>query len=159
MAAGVPRIAKWRTSMPRLVPSGLPFALLGFAAGVLTLQAQPELPAPGGWLALAAAAFGWAWLARACANARWTFAAALAVGVAAAGFGYAAMRAHDRLADELPPKWEGVDMTIFRSRVRAARGSRSRSNASKRRRRSCRAAYPWSGIRRCVAIPRPKCRR
>ena len=88
------------------------FALLGFAAGVLTLQAQPELPAPGGWLALAAAAFGWAWLARACANARWTFAAALAVGVAAAGFGYAAMRAHDRLADELPPKWEGVDITI-----------------------------------------------
>jgi competence protein ComEC len=90
----------------------LPACLVGFAAGVLALQVQPSLPAAGGWLALGALALGWATLARRCTRAHWTLALAVALGASAIGFGYAAMRAHERLADELPREWEGVDVDV-----------------------------------------------
>jgi competence protein ComEC len=98
--------------MPRLVPSALPFALLGFAGGVLALQAQAELPPAGGGIASAAAALGVAWLTGRVPRARAIVAIAVALGAAAAGFGYASWRAQARLADELPHEWEGVDIDI-----------------------------------------------
>ncbi len=86
--------------------------LLGFAAGVLLLQAQPELPQPGGWFAFAAIALGWAALASRCIGVRCAVAGAVALAAMAVGFAYAAARAHARMADELPPQWEGVDIAI-----------------------------------------------
>ncbi len=90
----------------------VPPALLGFASGVLALQAMPELPKAGGAFACAAVALGWAWLAQRCTRSSIVVALAVMLGAAAAGFGYAALRADARLADELPPQWEGVDIDI-----------------------------------------------
>jgi competence protein ComEC len=100
----------------------LPIALLAFAAGATFLQWQPELPAPAIWMRVAAGA-GVAWCAlriRAGPGFRsrstlatHTVANALAaVAAGAFGFGYAAWRAEARLADALPPEWEGVDIAL-----------------------------------------------
>lgn len=82
--------------------------IVAFAAGIACLQLQPELHAGAGWSLVAGVLLlpaGWrrgpAWL-------RW-----LAVAAAfAAGFGWAAWRAELRLAERLPPEWEGRDVEI-----------------------------------------------
>jgi competence protein ComEC len=102
----------------------LPVALLAFAAGATLLQWQPALPSITPWCAgsgvAAVAALAVCWLARRrrCADALAAhplrIVAALLAGVAAGalGFGYAAWRAQTRLADALPPAWEGVDIAL-----------------------------------------------
>jgi competence protein ComEC len=89
-------------------------ALIGFALGVLALQGCAELPAMPTWLTASGAAL---LLAAAQAVSRSVrFRGALivlaAAGAFAAGFGYAAMRAQARLADVLPPEWEGRDIAL-----------------------------------------------
>ena len=76
-------------------------ALLCFAAGVLALQLQPELPAPA-WLGLLPA--GIALLA-------WRRRFALPVALAT-GFLWAGGFAHLRLADRLAPELEGRDLEV-----------------------------------------------
>ena len=102
----------------------LPIALLAFAAGATLLQWQPLLPsitswgAGGGAAAVAAVALYWLAQRRCVTAARprgpLRIVAALLAGVAAGalGFGYAAWRAETRLADALPPAWEGVDIAL-----------------------------------------------
>ncbi len=97
-------------------PPCLPLVLLGFAAGVGSLQLQAELPP---W----PAAFAAAGLCAAVLALRWQQSSAMALAallgpplaMAAAllfGFGYAAWRAELRLADALPPEWEGEDVVV-----------------------------------------------
>ncbi len=83
--------------------------IIAFALGVCLLQQQPEL-LPLVWaLAFAPLLVLWWWLRR-----RSALAAALLAGAmfAAAGFFYAAARAEWRLAERLPPQWEGVDLGV-----------------------------------------------
>lgn len=80
-------------------------AILAFAAGILALQMQAELPAPA-WLG-AAGGCGFALL---FAARRWWW---LAIpGAAMLGFGWAGAMATQRLADELPVTSEGRDVEI-----------------------------------------------
>ena len=101
----------------------LSLALLAFAAGATALQWQPVLPAITAWcaggVAAAAAALIVRWFARrhrvASAAARTLRMAATLLTVVASGalgFGYAAWRAEMRLAQQLPPAWEGVDIAL-----------------------------------------------
>jgi competence protein ComEC len=87
-------------------------ALVAFACGVAWLQACAALPAHPAWLFGAAACalvfttVARPWLRPACL---------VPIAVAAvllAGYGYAALRAQARLAEELPPAWEGEDIDI-----------------------------------------------
>ena len=83
--------------------------IIAFALGVCLLQQQPQLP-PLAWaLALAPLFAAWWWLRAGTAPA-----AALMAGVmfAASGFFYAAARAEWRMAERLPPQWEGVDLAV-----------------------------------------------
>jgi competence protein ComEC len=88
----------------------------GFAAGVIVLQQQAALPAPRGAFALLLA--GVAALAAACWGMRgqgWRArggVCALCVAAGCAGFGYAAWRAHLRIAISLPVQWEGRDIAL-----------------------------------------------
>lgn len=96
-------------------PSFVPPSLAAFAAGVGILQTRASLPAmPAAWLGLAILAgvgSALAWRADATAV-RWVRLVALALAAGVAGFGYAAWRAEARLADELPPTWEGRDIVV-----------------------------------------------
>ena len=96
--------------------SNLPLLLLGFATGVGVLQLQAALPRwPVGIMAAALFALVVATraarsLPRACAipgRLLLTAAAALLL-----GFGWAGWRATERMADALPPQWEGVDVVV-----------------------------------------------
>ena len=96
--------------------SNLPPLLLGFATGVGMLQLQAALPRwPLGIVVVALCALVGAARAtprqpRACAipgRLLLTGAAALAL-----GFGWAGWRAAERMADALPPDWEGVDVVV-----------------------------------------------
>ena len=97
--------------------SPLPASLAGFALGVMLLQVQPALPPWPAALALPVA------VAALCAAGPWrrrradAFAGVVAtlccaLAGAAFGFGYAAVRAASRLADALPPAWEGADVVV-----------------------------------------------
>ncbi len=96
--------------------SALPLALAAFAGGVVILQWQAVLPSATAWLDAGAATA----LAAAALRARTPASTAVrmfagvvsAAAAAALGFGYAAWRAEVRLADALPPAWEGVDIAI-----------------------------------------------
>jgi len=96
-------------------PSVRLLVLLAFAAGVLLLQWQAELPQSLPWLGAAAAIAG-AWCAAALAGpaplARAIAAIFAVLAAAALGFGYAAARAEARLADALPTAWEGEDIAV-----------------------------------------------
>ena len=103
---------------------GLSIALLAFAAGATVLQWQPALPSIAPWLAIAiisaVGALALHWLgtwSQIVGTRKLCFVALLnALLIAASagtfGFGYAAWRAETRLADELPPEWEGVDIAV-----------------------------------------------
>ena len=92
--------------------------LAAFAAGVCALQTAATLPAHPFALALA----GLVALAACRALARrpparrracgFAAACAAAASACALGFGYAAWRAEVRLAEALPPAWEGVDVAL-----------------------------------------------
>ena len=96
------------------------FALIAFALGVVALQQQATLPPRDislyALIPLAVAVLLEFAARRAPSNARRLVgASALAFLVAAAGlagFGYAGWRAEVRLADELPPAWEGRDIEV-----------------------------------------------
>ena len=81
--------------------------ILAFAAGTILLQTQPELPVAGAW--------GMAALALALPAARRPHPGLRLLAIVAclaAGFGWAAWRAEARLADVLPPQWEGRDVEV-----------------------------------------------
>ena len=94
----------------------LPPALAAFAAGAVLLQWQPELPAVAAWLGGAAligiVAGTLCASMRGSAIARGVSTLLVVLAAAALGFGYAALRAETRLADALPPEWEGEDIAI-----------------------------------------------
>ena len=86
----------------------LQLALLAFALGVVVLQMQPSLP--DSHLALCIPLFMLSWCLLA---GRTRYAAAvLALAAGSCGFFYAAWRAELRLADALPPAWEGRDVRL-----------------------------------------------
>jgi len=87
-------------------------ALVAFACGVAWLQACAALPAhPAWWIGAAACALVVASVFR--TSLRPACLVSLAVAAALlAGFGYAALRAQVRLAEELPRAWEGEDIDI-----------------------------------------------
>src|SRR5947207_1470318 len=90
--------------------SVIPFLAL-FASGVLALQTCAVLPPyPSAFTAASAAAC----VVALCVLRRngWRRCFATAACAASLGFGYAAWRAELRLADALPPQWEGVDLRI-----------------------------------------------
>jgi competence protein ComEC len=102
-------VARWSNSNAL---RWLPALLVSFAVGVGVLQTRDALPSPGWSPALAALLLvaGCLHVRRAIARG-WT--AVLVVAAAlAGGFGYAAWRAELRLADALPPQWEGQDIAI-----------------------------------------------
>ena len=95
--------------------NGVACCLLAFAVGVGALQWQARLPpvwaAPavlGLLLALRALAGRLPGVGRAVV----VRAVLAACAAAIAGFGYAGWRAGSRLADELPPQWEGQDIAV-----------------------------------------------
>jgi competence protein ComEC len=118
-----------RHARPAAATSSLPMrllsaALLAFAVGATLLQRQPELPSFARWLGVSFTLIAITIASRRfrahspasagaveCGAAR----AASAIVVMAAGilgFGYAAWRADLRLADALPPEWEGEDIRV-----------------------------------------------
>ena len=82
--------------------------ILAFAAGVIVLQMQPELPTVWPWalagLLLALPAFRW--------RGNWPARLIGILGCLAIGFAWAAWRAEVRLADALPAAWEGRDIEV-----------------------------------------------
>ena len=82
--------------------------ILAFAAGVIALQMQPELPAAWPWAV--------AGVAGALPTLRWRGAwpvrALAIVACAALGFAWAGWRAEVRLADALAAEWEGRDVEV-----------------------------------------------
>ena len=90
------------------------FNIIAFALGVCLLQQQPRLP-PLVWaLLLLPLVVSW-WRLRLCAaNRAAALAAALLAQAMCAGLGffYAAAWAQWRLAERLPPQWEGVDLAV-----------------------------------------------
>jgi competence protein ComEC len=95
-------------------------ALLAFALGVVALQQQAVLPTAE-WAACAlipllvaatAACVVLRATGRAQRVARATAFASTIVAAGLVGFGYAGWRAEARLADELPPAWEGRDIEV-----------------------------------------------
>lgn len=85
--------------------------ILAFAAGIVWLQCQPELPAWGAWAMVG--------MLLAVPRLYWRTAVATRVLAVAAcvafGFGWAAWRADVRLADQLASEWEGQDVEIVGS--------------------------------------------
>jgi competence protein ComEC len=96
--------------MPPVMPPVMP-VLAAFALGVGWLQTRPALPDPA-WLPLVGAgACSLAALALRAVRGAAAVPAILGAGLLA-GYGYAAWRAEARLADALPPAWEGEDIAI-----------------------------------------------
>ena len=91
-------------------------ALAAFASGIVALQLCAALPPRPAWVLLMCAALGVAAGAftRRASNPRIAVAAIVLVvaSAAGAGLGYAALRAQVRLADVLPPQWEGRDIVV-----------------------------------------------
>ena len=146
--------------------SNLPLLLLGFATGVGVLQLQAALPRwPFG--IMAAALFALVVATRAarrlpCACAipgrlLLTGAAALSL-----GFGWAGWRATERMADALPPQWEGVDVVVVGVVDDLPQASDAGRPLRVRRRvdvdtptRSCRAGWRSPGTRSGRRAGRP----
>ena len=87
--------------------------IIAFALGVWWLQRQAQLPELDGYWLLAPAFFALAVAARPRVfPLRATRRLAVCLLAALCGFGWAAWRAQDRLADELPAAWEGSDIEV-----------------------------------------------
>ncbi|HUO43590.1 MAG TPA: DNA internalization-related competence protein ComEC/Rec2 [Burkholderiales bacterium] len=91
--------------------------VIAFALGVWWLQQQAQLPALGWYWLLAPAVFAALALLRPRAVSlpvalRVSRRLALCLLAAVCGFGWAAWRAQERLADELPAAWEGRDIAV-----------------------------------------------
>jgi len=89
--------------------------LVAWCAGIAWVQTLEALPRPAAWPWLAA--LGALAAARRCAFAQGAWAGRVApafalAGATLAGLAYAAWRAEMRLADALPPAWEGEDIAI-----------------------------------------------
>lgn len=86
--------------------------IIAFAAGIGFLQQQSRLPAPDWAWVLAVGLLLWL-LSRNCfpghLRLRYGLTLLLAAG---AGFAWAALQAQARMADALPPEWEGRDITL-----------------------------------------------
>ena len=82
--------------------------ILAFAAGVIALQMQPQLPPTWLWalagLLLTLPALRW--------RGAWPSRTLLMLACFALGFAWAGWRAELRLAEELPSAWEGRDVEI-----------------------------------------------
>jgi competence protein ComEC len=87
-------------------------AILAFAAGVIALQVQPELPAAWPWALAGLAGAALAAIPVESAARRRMFRVVGILACVALGFAWAAWRADIRLADELPPAWEGRDIEL-----------------------------------------------
>ena len=86
-------------------------SILAFAAGIVVLQLQAELPSPMVTACLVAVGVGGVWLA---VNRRsWFWRGAIALSCAALGFSWAGWRAEVRLADQLPESWEVRDIEVI----------------------------------------------
>ena len=89
--------------------------IISFALGVCVLQQQPQLPSLA-WIVLVVPILILCWRVRLRAvdgRGAQPLAALLASALfAVAGFFYAAAWAQWRLADRLPPQWEGVDLAL-----------------------------------------------
>lgn len=96
--------------MPNRRDASLPLqlALLTFALGVVVLQTRAALPDPRLAFCIPLLALAW-WL---LAGRTRLALVALALGAGMSGFFYAAWRAELRLADALPPAWEGRDVRL-----------------------------------------------
>src|SRR5687767_3126055 len=83
-----------------------------FAMGAWLLQQQAELPdLRYAWLLLVAAPALY-FVRGSVRSLRWTGVILLAAGALGAGFFWAAALAHLRMADALPPQWEGRDVEL-----------------------------------------------
>lgn len=86
--------------------------LIAFCLGIWALQQQTELPAVR-WMWLLPLLSGVLWLPRASRPpAEVLRRGAIALLCAALGFGWAAWRADQRLAERLPDSWQGVDVEV-----------------------------------------------
>src|SRR5687768_2091333 len=87
--------------------------IVAFACGAWWLQRQAALPQLGlAWLLLGALPL-YALTRCPARSARIAGVAALVLVACAAGFAWAAARAHVRMADELPRAWEGRDVELI----------------------------------------------
>ncbi|NJD25338.1 MAG: DNA internalization-related competence protein ComEC/Rec2 [Betaproteobacteria bacterium] len=87
-------------------------AILAFAAGVITLQQQAELPPAWPWALAGLAGAAFAVLPVSTVVLRRAFRIAGILACLALGFAWAAWRADLRLADELAGAWEGRDIAV-----------------------------------------------
>ncbi len=86
--------------------------ILAFAAGAAWLQTRPVLPDPAWAALLPLAAIGLSLVPARGKGFRAVRSVAIGLLALAAGFLYAAWRAELRLADALPPDWEGRDVIL-----------------------------------------------
>lgn len=87
--------------------------ILCFVAGAWWLQQQPELPSAAGWAwALAVSGLAATVARPETPAAGWARQLLVKAGCLALGFSWAAWCAQQRLADALPPDWEGRDIAI-----------------------------------------------
>ena len=87
-------------------------AILAFAAGVIALQVQPELPAAWPWALAGLAGAALAAVPISTTALQRMFRVLGIVACVALGVAWASWRADVRLADELPPAWEGRDVEV-----------------------------------------------
>ena len=87
-------------------------AILAFAAGVIALQVQPELPAAWPWALAGLAGVALSAIPVSTTVLRRMFRIFGILACVALGFAWAAWRADMRLADELPSAWEGHDVEV-----------------------------------------------
>ncbi|MFO1317167.1 MAG: DNA internalization-related competence protein ComEC/Rec2 [Burkholderiales bacterium] len=92
--------------------------LLAFAGGACALQASAALPAHPAAIAIAGLTLlgASAWCPRRASRPAcipgWVVACSAGLAACVLGFGYAAWRAEARVAEELPPEWEGEDVAL-----------------------------------------------
>src|SRR4051812_14752972 len=97
----------------RRVNASMRASIVLFACGAWYLQRQPELPPLAYAWVLCCAVPAYVLTRSRSRGAQAAGAIALALVACAAGFFWSALRADLRLADALPPTWEGRDIEII----------------------------------------------
>lgn len=87
-------------------------ATLGFVAGAALMQQQADVPSALLLSAILIFAAGFMWLSRSRGKLQWRAAGQLICGIGA-GFAWAGLFALAHLRHELPPEWEGRDITLI----------------------------------------------